>query len=119
MPRWLLLLEGADNQEILQVLEEIAVKDPVLYQAMAAWEETSDDPRVREAYYDRRKAILDEKAAIREAELRLKEALEKGKEKGKAEVARKLLDLGFELTKISEATGLTEEELKNLREGQA
>ncbi|WP_026183797.1 Rpn family recombination-promoting nuclease/putative transposase [Desulfitobacterium hafniense] len=117
--RWLLLLEGADNQEILQVLEEIAVKDPVLYQAMAAWEETSDDPRVREAYYDRRKAILDEKAAIREAELRLKEALEKGIEKGKAEVARKLLDLGFELTKISEATGLTEEELKNLREGQA
>ncbi len=133
--RWLLLLEGADNQEILQVLEEIAVKDPVLYQAMAAWEETSDDPRVREAYYDRRKAILDEKAAIREAELRLKEALEKGMaeamekgiekgiergiEKGKAEVARKLLDLGFELTKISEATGLTEEELKNLREGQA
>ncbi|MEA5021576.1 MAG: Rpn family recombination-promoting nuclease/putative transposase [Desulfitobacterium hafniense] len=138
--RWLLLLEGADNQEILQILEEIAMKDPVLYQAMNAWEETSEDPRIREAYFDRRKAILDEKAAIREAELRLQEALEEGMAKGiaegrakgiaegkaegkaegraegRAEVAKKLLVLGFEITKIAEATGLSEEEISGLKD---
>nr|WP_018305212.1 Rpn family recombination-promoting nuclease/putative transposase [Desulfitobacterium hafniense] len=118
--RWLLLLEGADNQEILQTLEEIAMKDPVLHQAMTAWEETSDDPRIREAYFDRRKAVLDEKAAIREAELRLKEALEKGRvagiAAGKAEVAKKLLNLGFEITKVAEATGLSEKDIKSLKD---
>lgn len=142
--RWLLLLEGADNQEIVEVLEEIAMKDPALHQAITAWEETSDDPRIREAYFDRRKAVLDEKAKIREAELRLREALEKGmaegiakgmaegraegraagiaegkaegKAEGRAEVAKKLLDLGFETAKVAEATGLSEEEIKSLRD---
>ena len=96
------------------------MKDPVLHQAMTAWEETSDDPRIREAYFDRRKAVLDEKAAIREAELRLKEALEKGRAagiaEGKAEVAKKLLDLGFEITKVAEATGLPEKDIKSLKD---
>ena len=40
--------------------------------------EASDDPKVREEYFARRKALLDEKAAVREAELRLKEAIQAG-----------------------------------------
>ncbi|WP_205623346.1 hypothetical protein [Desulfosporosinus sp. HMP52] len=47
------------------------MQDPVLNQAMDEWEKSSDDPKIREEYYDRRKAILDEMAAVREAELRL------------------------------------------------
>jgi len=95
----------------------------VLHQAIAAWEKSSDDPRVREEYYSRRKAVLDEKAAVREAELRLKEGIERGlaegkaigKEEGKAEVARNLIDLGVEISKIAKATGLSEEDIRLLK----
>ena len=113
--RWLLLLEGSENQEILKTLEEIAMQDPVLHQAMAAWEKTSDDPKVREEYFARRKVVLDEMAAVREAEIRLREAMQKGKAEGKAEVAKNLIDLGMEISKVAKATGMTEEEVKRLK----
>ncbi|WP_242830583.1 hypothetical protein [Desulfitobacterium hafniense] len=35
---------------------------------------------------------------------------------GKAEVAKKLLDLGFEITKVAEATGLSEKDIKSLKD---
>ncbi|SDG94441.1 Rpn family recombination-promoting nuclease/putative transposase [Desulfosporosinus hippei] len=122
--RWLLLLEGSENQEIFNTLEEIAMQDPVLHQAIATWEQSSDDPNVREEYFARRKAVLDEKAVVREAELRLKEGIErgvarglaKGLAKGKAEVAKNLLNMGIEIPKIAQATGLSEEEIRLLNE---
>ena len=43
LARWLLLLEGSENQEIFKTLEEIAMQDPVLHQAIAAWEKSSDN----------------------------------------------------------------------------
>lgn len=116
--RWLLLLEGSENREIYKTLEEIAVQDPILQQAIAAWEQSSDDPKVREEYFARRKALLDEKAAVREAELRLKEAIQEGernKAEGIAKVARNLLDLGVEISKVSRSTGLSEKEIKMLK----
>jgi len=79
-----------------------------LPQAIAAWENSSDDPNVREEYFARRKAVLDEMAAVREAELRLREAIQKRKVEGKAEVTKNLLDLGMEISKIAKATGMTE-----------
>ena len=36
-------------------------------------------PKVKEEYFARRKAVLDEMAAVREEELRLREAIQKGK----------------------------------------
>jgi hypothetical protein len=50
---------------------------------MEEWEKSSDDPRIREEYLARRKAILDEMAAVREAELRLREAIKQSKEEGR------------------------------------
>ena len=121
--RWLLLLEGSENQEILSTLEEIAMQDPVLHQAMVAWENSSDDPKVREEYFARRKAVFDEMAAVREAELRLRDAIQAGElkareaeRKGKAEVAKNLLDMGIDIQKISKATGLSEEEVRILKD---
>ena len=96
------------------------MQDPVLHQAIAAWEKSSDDPNVREEYFARRKAVLDEMAAVREAELRLREAIQKGKvegrAEGKAEVAKNLLDLGMEISKVAKATGMTEDEVKVLKD---
>ena len=116
--RWLFLLEGSEDEEILKTLEEIAVQDPVLNQAMEEWEKSSDDPKVREEYFDRRKAVLDEMAAVREAELRLREAIKQSKKEGreeeKQEVTKKLLKRGMDVKSISEITGMSEEEIKNL-----
>ncbi|KJR48046.1 Signal transduction histidine kinase [Desulfosporosinus sp. I2] len=96
------------------------MQDPVLHQAIAAWEKSSDDPMVREAYFARRKAVLDEKAAVREAELRLREAIQKGqvegRTEGKEEVAKNLLAMGMEISKVAKATGMTEDEVKVLNE---
>ena len=121
--RWLFLLEGSEDEEILKTLEEIAVQDPVLNQAMEEWEKSSDDPKVREEYFDRRKAVLDEMAAVREAELRLREAIKQSKKEGreegrveeKQEVSKKLLIKGMDAKSISEITGMSEDEIKNLR----
>lgn len=123
--RWLLLLEGSTDQEILETLEEIAMQDPVLNKAMVEWEKSSDDPRVRDEYLARRKVVFDELAAVREAELRLREAIlvgdqkareaeRIGKAKGKAEVAKNLLEMGVEISKVAKATDLSEEEVKRL-----
>lgn len=117
--RWLFLLEGSEDEEILQTLEEIAMKDPVLNQAIKEWEKSSDDPKVREEYLARRKAVLDEMAAIREAELKLREAIKQSKEEGrlegKREVAHKLLKRGLDTAAVSEIVGMSEEEIRNLR----
>nr|WP_242947559.1 Rpn family recombination-promoting nuclease/putative transposase [Desulfosporosinus lacus] len=123
LARWLFLLEGSENEEILKTLEEIAMQDPVLNQAMDEWEKSSDDPKIREEYYDRRKAVLDEMAAVREAELRLREAIrqskkegrEEGREEEKKKVTKKLLKKGMDFKSISDITGMSEEEIKNLR----
>ncbi|WP_242876315.1 hypothetical protein [Desulfosporosinus hippei] len=98
---------------------------------MDEWEKSSDDPKIREEYYDRRKAVLDEMAAVREAELRLREAIrqskkegrEEGREEGKKEgreevkkkVTKRLLEKGMDFKAISDITGMSEEEIKNLR----
>ncbi|SPF46272.1 transposase (fragment) [Candidatus Desulfosporosinus infrequens] len=121
--RWLFLLEGSEDEEILKTLEEIAVQDPVLNQAIEEWEKSSDDPKVRAEYFARRKAVLDEMAVVREAELRLRKAIkqskkegrEEGREEEKREVAKKLLEKGMDFKSIFEITGISEETLKDLR----
>ena len=99
------------------------MQDPVLNQAIEEWEKSSDDPKIREEYFDRRKAVLDEMAAVREAELRLKEAIrqskregrEEGREEEKKVVTKRLLKKGMDIKSISEITGMSEEDIKNLR----
>lgn len=129
--RWLFLLEGSEDEEIYKTLEEIAMQDPILNQAMDEWEKSSDDPRIREIYWSRQKAILDEKAAIREAELRLKKGMEEGLKQGlkqgveqglkqgieesKLTIAQKMLKRGMDIGVISDIVGMSEEEIKNLK----
>lgn len=63
----------------------------------------------------------DEKARMlydaREAELRDQlTRMKSEKDKGRAEVAKNFLDMGFEIPKVALATGLSEEEVKRLRD---
>ncbi|AWG44806.1 hypothetical protein BEH_25960 (plasmid) [Priestia filamentosa] len=111
--RWLLLLEASEDEEITQVLEEIAMQeDQVLKKAIDEWERVSQDPEVLLAYEARRKALLDEKSALKRAESR-------GEEKGRKETIKNMalgmIQKGIDNQTISDLTGLTQEEINNLR----
>lgn len=76
--RWLFLLDGNEDEEIRRQLEVIAVEDPMIGRAMKDWENVSADPKLRELYFDRRKAVLDRMAAAKAAELREERAKAEG-----------------------------------------
>jgi predicted transposase/invertase (TIGR01784 family) len=107
--RWLLLLEASEDEEITQVLEEIAMQeDQVLKKAMDEWERVSQDPEVLLAYEARRKALLDEKSALKRAE-------KKGKEEAIKAMAIGMIQEGIANNVISKLTGLSIEEIEILR----
>ncbi len=133
LARWLLLLGMVDHRngkiydDIFKELEEIAMRDETLSAAFENWERLSASPEEMEAYEVRLKHILDEAAAVREAELREQEALQKGEEIGvkrgkkighqdeKAIIARRLLNAGIDIEKIVEVTELDMERVLEIQ----
>ncbi|MHB1654442.1 MAG: Rpn family recombination-promoting nuclease/putative transposase [Desulfitobacteriaceae bacterium] len=83
--RWLFLLDGNEDDEIRKELEVFAMEDPMIDRAMRDWEVASADPQLRELYFDRKRAILDELAAVAASKLNADRARTEGEEKGKAE----------------------------------
>lgn len=79
LARWLLLLGIVDQRngkvydDIFKELEEIAMQDETLHSAFQSWETLSGTPEEMIAYQARLKRVMDEEAAIREAELRKQE----------------------------------------------
>ncbi len=119
--RWLLLLEASEDEEITQVLEEsVMQEDQTLKKAIDEWERVSQDPEVLLAYEARRKALLDEKSALRRAE---KQGEIIGEERGKRigekkaimKVALSMIQKGMDNEAIAELTELTQEEIEQLR----
>ena len=116
--RWLFLLDGNENEEFRKQLEVVAMEDPMIDRAMKDWEVASADPQLRELYFDRKRAILDELAAVEASRLNAERAKAEGEAKGKAEgkalgkaeskqeVARNALIEGIEPTIVSKITGL-------------
>ncbi|MED3650567.1 Rpn family recombination-promoting nuclease/putative transposase [Heyndrickxia sporothermodurans] len=141
LARWLLLLGIVDSrtdtfyEDIYNELEAIAMKDDVLKSAFKNWDYLSATQEERLAYEARLKHVLDEEAAIREAELREKEALERGLQKGiqqgmkqgieqgieqgqleKAkEIAQKMLKKGLDIESVMELTGLSSDAIEILK----
>ncbi|WP_366556990.1 PD-(D/E)XK nuclease family transposase [Desulfosporosinus sp. BICA1-9] len=105
--RWLFLLDGNENEEIRKRLEVFAMEDPMIDRAMKDWEVASADPQLRELYFDRRKAILDELAAVEASRLNAERAKAdgiaegvvigeaKGEAKGKVETICQYLEARF------------------------
>jgi predicted transposase/invertase (TIGR01784 family) len=95
-------------------------EDQVLKKAMDEWERVSQDPEVLLAYEARRKALLDEKSALKRAE---KLGEEKGKQigeeigekKGIIKVALSMIQKGLDNQTIAEFMNLTPEEINKLR----
>lgn len=117
--RWLLLLEAGENEDIRRELEAIAMQDSVMKKAFAEWEDISRNPRAWAEYESRRKAILDDAAAVREAELRAQEAEEKGALIGALHaaenIARNLLLSGMDVETVAEHTGLSKEKVADIQ----
>ncbi len=65
--------------------------DPMIERAMKDWENVSTDPQLRELYFNRRKAIIDQMAAVKASELRA----ERAKAEGKVEAICQYLDVRF------------------------
>ncbi|WP_073200454.1 Rpn family recombination-promoting nuclease/putative transposase [Gracilibacillus kekensis] len=103
LARWMLLLGIVDHrkgkvyEEIFHELEEIAMKDDTLKNAIQGWDVLSATREELLAYEARLKFVMDEEAAKVEAELREKEALQEGKEKGLKEGIKEGREIGREI----------------------
>jgi len=104
---WLLFLKGVDKSN----WEVLAMNEPMLKKAMDTLEFLSQDAAARMAYEARMKALSDEKSRIEGARL---EGEARGQRQKTEEMARELLALGVDISVISKASKLSEQEIRNL-----
>jgi predicted transposase/invertase (TIGR01784 family) len=122
--RWLLFLEEKLPQD---QLEELVQMDPVIKKAEERLEWLSSDELSRQLYEARENSLIEYNSKMRDAREEgielgieqglvrgIEQGLEQGVERGRAEVAKNLLKNGMTLANISEVTGLTVEQVKQL-----
>ncbi|MCO1600963.1 hypothetical protein M8E35_06265 [Desulfosporosinus nitroreducens] len=86
------------------VIEMLAEKNKDIKKAYDLLQIISKDEKARMLYDAREAELRDQLTRIETAE-----------NKGRAEVAKNLLDLGMEISTVVKATGMTEEEVKRLK----
>ena len=79
LDRWVVFLKGGWDMELI---DRLAKEDPAIGKAKRVLEQMASNPRERELYELRRKAILDRNSALYEAKM---EGIAEGKAEGKAE----------------------------------
>jgi len=134
---WLTFLKDGENEEVLAFLRERSEK---IKMAVDMLEKVSADTLMREEYNAREKARLDEISRINYAKSKgkkegieqgrkegkaegleqgleqgIEQGLEQGLEQGKKEMALNLLNMGLTVEDIAEASGLSVEEIRNLK----
>ncbi len=94
------------------------MKDETLRTAFQSWETLSSTQEEILAYEASLKHVLDEEAAIREAELRemkaRQEGLQEGQQKEKELTAKRMLQEGFDVETIIRLTGLSNEQVHKI-----
>ncbi|MCK9313892.1 MAG: Rpn family recombination-promoting nuclease/putative transposase, partial [Methanocorpusculum sp.] len=112
LDRWAMFLKGWDDMELLERLTE---EDPAIAQAKKVLEKMGSDPRAKEIYEQRLKAIMDRNSELYEAVLKGKregkaegraEGKQEGKREGRLETARAALQKGLGAELVVEITGL-------------
>ncbi|WP_240377290.1 Rpn family recombination-promoting nuclease/putative transposase [Bacillus piscicola] len=122
LARWMLLLGMVDHrngqvyEDIYKELEVIAMKDETLKSAFQGWDVLSASTEEVLAYDARLKQVLDEEAAKREAELRVKEAREEAREATIKETAKRMLKEGLNVEMVAKFTDLSKEQIQILKE---
>jgi len=86
--------------------------DDSIKKAEERLEYLSSDPSTIELYRKREESLHERANMISSA---MERGMEKGIKKGKIEVAKNLLNLGVDASIISSSTGLTEEEIEELK----
>lgn len=106
------------------VLEEIAMSEPAIQEAMKAERLFTEDEVARYQYEQAEKARRDHINSMNYAtkigfERGIKQGIEQGIERGKIETALGLFSLGLGLDVIEKATGLSQEKLARLQQEKA
>lgn len=91
------------------------MQDSVMKRAFEEWEDMSRDPRAGAEYESRRKAILDDATAVREAELRAQDAGAMGAMQAAENIARNLLLSGMDIKTVAQHTGLSKEKVSEIQ----
>ena len=126
---WLSLFR-AETEEELEKIKRMGV--PTMEQAISAYYSITASAEFREIERLREKARHDEAQALYNAEQKgmqkgiqkglqkgmqqgMQKGMQQGMQKGKSEIARNLIEMGMPVNQIAAATGLTHEEIENLR----
>jgi predicted transposase/invertase (TIGR01784 family) len=110
---WLRLIRSEEKEEI----EMLATKTPAMKKAVSRLKVLSADERTRMLYEARELYVMDEMARLEGArDEGLKEGLKEGRDEAKIETARNLLKMKLSVEQISQATGLTVEEIQSLKD---
>lgn len=108
---WLLFLRGVEPEQ----WEVLTVNEPMLKKAMTTLEFLSQDAQIRMEYEARVKFLRDEASRTEGAKAEGRaEGIAIGEAKGKEDMARGLLALGVDISVIAKASGLSEQEIKDL-----
>ena len=122
--QWMMFLDNPNKEEVIQIMGE----NEHIRKAIDELEQVSGDEKLRRIAELREKAIRDEQAAMAYAkEHGYNEGYEEGERKGKIagkiagriagriEIAKKLLKKGMKIEEIEEITGMSIEEIKQLK----
>ena len=108
---WLYFLENPKSRRVTEKMEE----NKEIKEAVEKLDSLSEDERMQRIADLREKAILDEKAIYAKGlDDGIKEGLEKGKQKEKLEIAKKLKKEGMNTELIAEITGLKIKEIAEI-----
>lgn len=111
LKKWILFLENPEGEETKRMAE----KEKEIKEAIETLEDISSDEAKERIAELRQKYIMDRTSEIRTAkEIGVKEGLEKGINKEKREIAKKMLQKGMPLENIAEITGLSKEIIEQL-----
>jgi predicted transposase/invertase (TIGR01784 family) len=112
LDRWLGCLSNRLNEK---EMEELAMAEPAIEEALRVVETFMSDPQKRREYELREKAIRDHYSSLSSArEEGIEEGWEKGKLEGKLEDAQAMLKKGISLETVAEITELSVEKLMKL-----
>ncbi|MDD3880606.1 MAG: Rpn family recombination-promoting nuclease/putative transposase [Syntrophomonas sp.] len=113
LDRWVVFLKGGWDMELL---DRLAKEDPAIGKAKQVLEQMASNPREKELYELRRKAILDRNSALYEAKMEgIMEGKMEGIMEGKFETARAALLKGADVEFVAEITGLSLDEVQKLK----
>ena len=120
LKKWLMFLDDPNTKEVIQMSKD----DKEIKEAMDELAIVSSDEHKRRIAELKEKAILDERSGLRAArEAGINQGFNDGRNVGLAEgqqqtlheIARKLLKLDMDIDKIAEITGLSRDEINEIK----